>query len=92
VCGSRAWARSRLGCVTPETATYASLWRAFLENQSQPQNLLSESLYLLRDKKLIISSNKTIILKKPTFAQQEQRLTEQANKFLILFSYFYIII
>jgi hypothetical protein len=49
VCGSRVWARSRLGRVTPETATYASLWRAFLENQSQPQNLLSESLYLLRD-------------------------------------------
>jgi hypothetical protein len=52
VCGSRAWARSRLGCVTPESATYALLCRAFLENQSQPQNLLSESLYLLRDNKL----------------------------------------
>jgi hypothetical protein len=49
VCGSRAWARSRLGRVTPESATYASLCRAFLENQSQPQNLLSESPYLLRD-------------------------------------------
>jgi hypothetical protein len=49
VCGSRAWARSRLGRVTPESAAYASLWRAFLENQSQPRNLLSESLYLLRD-------------------------------------------
>jgi glycerol-3-phosphate O-acyltransferase len=36
VCGSRAWARSRLGRVTPESATYASLCRAFLENQSQP--------------------------------------------------------
>jgi hypothetical protein len=49
VCGSRARARSRLGRVTPETATYALLWRAFLENQSQPQNLLFKSLYLLRD-------------------------------------------
>jgi hypothetical protein len=49
VCESRAWARSRLGRVTPESATYASLWRAFLENKSQPRNLLSESLYLLRD-------------------------------------------
>jgi hypothetical protein len=46
---SRAWTRSRLGRVTPETATYASLWRAFLKNQSQPQNLLSKSLYLLCD-------------------------------------------
>jgi hypothetical protein len=53
VCGSRAWARSRLGRVTPESATYASLCRAFLENQSQPQNLLSKSLYLLRDNYLI---------------------------------------
>jgi hypothetical protein len=35
--------------VTPESATYASLWRAFLENESQPQNLLSASPYLLRD-------------------------------------------
>jgi hypothetical protein len=49
VCGSRAWARSRLGRVTPENATYASLWRAFLEDQSQPRNLLSESPYLLRN-------------------------------------------
>jgi hypothetical protein len=58
VCGSRAWARSRLGRVTPETATYASLWRAFLEDQSQPQNLLSESLYLSRDKSTLQLNNK----------------------------------
>ena len=53
---------------------------------------LEDSTLFWAQRKLIISGNETIILEKPTFAQREQRLTEQASKFLILFSYFYIII
>ena len=53
---------------------------------------LEDSTLFWAQRKPIISGNETIILEKPTFAQREQRLTEQTSKFLILFSYFYIII
>ena len=70
-----------------------------IENDSDKSDIkqsneaeLEDSTLFWAQQKLIISSNKTIILEKPIFAQQEQRLTEQTSKFLILFSYFYIII
>jgi hypothetical protein len=50
VCGSRDWARARLSHVTPEYATYASSPTSLHRESEQLQNLLSESLYLLRDK------------------------------------------
>jgi hypothetical protein len=59
--------------------------------QSNEVELEDSTLFWVQ-RKLIIGGNETIILEKPTFAQREQRLTEQTSKFLILFSYFYIII
>jgi hypothetical protein len=52
VCGSRAWERARLRHVTPEYATYASSPTSLHRESEQLQNLLSESLYLLRDSNL----------------------------------------
>jgi hypothetical protein len=50
VCGSRA----QLSHVTPEYATYASSLTSLHRESEQLQNLLSESPYLLRDKRLSI--------------------------------------
>jgi hypothetical protein len=49
VCGSCAWARAQLSDVTPECAIYTSSPTSLFRESEQLQNLLSESLYLLRD-------------------------------------------
>ena len=49
VCVPRDWPRARLSHVTTECATYAWSPTSLLRESEQLQNLLSESLYLLRD-------------------------------------------
>jgi hypothetical protein len=63
VCGSRAWARARLSDVTPECAIYASSPTSLFRESEQLQNLLSKSLYLLRDSYEPGSASRTSVIR-----------------------------